>query len=352
MRAGREVSLLLTVMCHLVRQLPNVQGRSRPQTCGCPVYQVAVVPDWSKFSRVQWYEVLNHPGPLNKCVVRKYNADNQTMKWMEQDGPYGEPTRVRKLDFVVEGVQQFLKKDKSFFQQILDTDVNTWALLHICSEGDKRSKFTLTLRDPLSVIPQDIMWRVSNTLEKARISSALRWTRSPCIVDRTLRQDPALSVPVIMYPSPVEGIPFDQSQSTPTTQQTDAQRATSGATEVPMLDDTTVPCESDLADETGLSRETSPPYLTNQAEEIGLPEEVVVLGERELRWYTDSPGDIGTSQKSSLPQETGTAPTSELSKQKSQSLEPHARRETSNAESPSDITTSSWIPYVNEDESW
>lgn len=352
MRAGKEVSLLLTVMCHLVQQLPIVQGRSRPQTCGCPVYQVAVVPDWSKFSRVQWYEVLNHPGPLDKCVVRKYNADNQTMKWIEQDGPYAEPTRVRKFDFVVEGVQQFLKKDKSFFQQILETDSNTWALLHICSEEDKRSKFTVTLRDPLSVIPQDIMWRVSYTLEKARISSALRWTRSPCIVDRTLRQDPALSAPVIMYPSQVEGIPFDQSQSTPTTQQTDAPRETSGVTDVPMLDDTTVPCESDLADETGLSRETSLPYVTNQTEEIGLPEEVVALGERELASYTDSPGDIGTSQRSSLSQETETAPTSELSKQENQTLEPHAWREALTVISLSDITTPHWIPYVNEDESW
>ncbi|KAH7955766.1 hypothetical protein HPB52_003838 [Rhipicephalus sanguineus] len=306
MRTGRKAFLLLTVTWELIQQLPSLQGgRSRPNICGCQVYDAADVPNWEAFSGLEWYEVLNHPGPLHKCVVRKYYAENKTMKWIEKDGPYGDTTRTKKFDFVVEEDQQFLNKDKSFFQQILNTDFKSWALLHICSDGDRRSKFTLTLRDPLSVIPSDVMFRVTETLAKLDISDSIKWTRSPCIVDRTLRHFPALSGMVVMYPPQGADLPFDQSRATEkraeTTQETDAPWTTNWATEVRMRDHTTPPCKSDLAEATSVSRDTQ------------LPDQY---------------------------------------KYPSQPLESEELKESMTAVPLIDIRTTPWISYVNEDESW
>ncbi|XP_054920218.1 uncharacterized protein [Dermacentor andersoni] len=294
MRSSRKQPLLLTVMWHLGWHL--VPHQFAP--CRCPIYKAAVVPNWAQFSGLEWYEVLNNPGPLEKCVVRKYDVDNQTMKWIEQDGPYGDVARTKKFDFVVEGTQQFLKKDKSFFQQILDTDFYTWALLHICSQGDSKSKLTLTFRDPLSVIPADITARVSQTLQKVGISRTIKWTRSPCMIDRTLRLDPALSGPVVMFPSPEVVAPFDRPQVTDkangtdtTHQQGNAPQKTDGALETSVQHSTILPQGTEQSQYTDKPREIGRPQ---QAEE----QHVTILPQgTEQSQYPDKPREIGRPQQ-------------------------------------------------------
>nr|XP_037271347.1 uncharacterized protein LOC119163449 [Rhipicephalus microplus] len=349
MRIGRKVFLLLAVTWKLAHKLPSAQGRSRPQICGCPVYKAASVSNWTTFSGPEWYEVLNHPGPLHKCVVRKYDVDNQTMKWIERDGPYGDATRTKMFDLVVEEGQQFLNRDKSFFQQILSTDFNSWALLHICSDGDRRSKFTLTLRDPLSVIPSDVMTRVNGTLDMLGLSDFIRWTRSPCIIDRTLRQFLGMTGLVIMYPPEGAVLRFDQSlateKRTERTQQTNAPQATIGLTELRMLDDTTTPCGPNVADERSISRDTHLPYVTGQARETIAANDAVVLHESHQAWHRDKLKELSRPQETSGSQETSgqshprqvqetsgphpveTAPTSDQYKHSSQPLGPRAPKQ-------------------------
>ncbi|XP_049521028.1 uncharacterized protein LOC125944577 [Dermacentor silvarum] len=406
MLTGRKEPLLLTVMWHLGCHVMPHQLAS----CRCPVYKAAVVPDWARFSGLEWYEVLNNPGPLDKCVVRKYYADNQTMKWIEQDGPYGDVARTKKFDFVVEGRQQFLKKDKSFFQQILDTDLYTWALLHICSEGDGKSKLALTLRDPLSTIPADITARVSQTLQKVGISDAIKWTRSPCMIDRTLRLDSAPSGPVIMYPSPGAVQPFDQprvtdkANRTDTTQQTDAPQKTDETSmlhvtilplgtdrsqytdqplEIGTLQQTSMPQKTELPHATILHLGTDRSQYTDKPQEIGTVQQTSMPQQTELSHvtilhlgtdrsqYTDKPQEIGTVQQTSMPQQTElphvtilhlgtdrsqyTDQPQEIGTPKQTSMPQQSKLvpiEAVTEKSLIDIVTTPWIPYVNEEESW
>ncbi|XP_077535582.1 uncharacterized protein LOC144147339 isoform X1 [Haemaphysalis longicornis] len=170
--------LLLIVLSHV--------GHLQPAWCKCPVLKAVQQVNWKMMQGVDWFEVLNNPGPLHKCVVRKYLPEHQLMTWKEKTGPYGNVTEFKKYAFIVQGGQQFLKKDKSFFQQILDTDHYTWALLHICAEADSISKLTLTLRQPLSVIPWDIENRILEALQNAGLPKETRWTRSPCMINSTV----------------------------------------------------------------------------------------------------------------------------------------------------------------------
>ncbi|XP_075539265.1 uncharacterized protein LOC142573951 [Dermacentor variabilis] len=367
MRSSRKEPLLLIVMWHLGWHL--VPHQFAP--CHCPIYKAASVPNWAQFSALEWYEVLNNPGPLEKCVVRKYNVDNQTMKWIEQDGPYGDVARTKKFDFVVEGSQQFLKKDKSFFQQILDTDLHTWALLHICSQGDSKSKLALTFRDPLSVIPADITARVSQTLQKVGISRTIRWTRSPCMIDRTLRLDPALSGPVVMFPPPEAVAPFDRPQVTDKANGTDTTQQQGDA-----LQKTDVALETSMPHVTLLPQGTEQSWYTDKPREIGTPrqsgtpqqaeEEHVTLlpqGTEQSR-YTDKPREIGTPRQSGtlqqaeeqhvtiLPQGTDrdqyTDKPQEIGRPQQAELAP--TEAVSKAPLVGIVTT--WVPYTNDEESW
>ncbi|KAL3181937.1 hypothetical protein MRX96_035883 [Rhipicephalus microplus] len=324
MRIGRKVFLLLAVTWKLAHKLPSAQGRSRPQICGCPVYKAADVSNWTTFSGLEWYEVLNHPGPLHKCVVRKVRC--------------GQPDH-----------EMDRKRRSPFFQQILSTDFNSWALLHICSDGDRRSKFTLTLRDPLSVIPSDVMTRVNGTLDMLGLSDFIRWTRSPCIIDRTLRQFLGMTGLVIMYPPEGAVLRFDQSlateKRTERTQQTNAPQATIGLTELRMLDDTTTPCGPNVADERSISRDTHLPYVTGQARETIAANDAVVLHESHQAWHRDKLKELSRPQETSGSQETSgqshprqvqetsgphpveTAPTSDQYKHSSQPLGPRAPKQ-------------------------
>ncbi|KAL3244212.1 hypothetical protein MRX96_018839 [Rhipicephalus microplus] len=312
MRIGRKVFLLLAVTWKLAHKLPSAQGRSRPQICGCPVYKAADVSKWTTFSGPEWYEVLNHPGPLHK--VR--SAENPTAMRQER----------RCSTLVVEEGQQFLNRDKSFFQQILNTDFNSWALLHICSDGDRRSKFTLTLRDPLSVIPSDVMTRVNETLDMLGLSDFIRWTRSPCIIDRTLRQFLGMTGLVIMYPPEGAVLRFDQSlvteKRTERTQQTNAPQATIGPTELRMLDDTTTPCGPNAADERSISRDIpSTVRHRDKLKELSRPQET--SGSQE----TSGQSHPRQVQETSGPHPVETAPTSDQYKHSSQPLGPRAPKQ-------------------------
>lgn len=161
-------------------------GHLQPASSKCPVLKAVENVNWKLIQGVDWFELLNHPGPLHRCVVRKYFPEHQLMTWKEKTDPYGNVTQFKKYAFIVEEGQQFLKKDKSFFQQILDTDHSTWALLHICAEGDSKSKLTLTMRQPLSVIPWDIEVRIHESLHHAGLPKETRWMRSPCMLNSTV----------------------------------------------------------------------------------------------------------------------------------------------------------------------
>ncbi|KAH8039066.1 hypothetical protein HPB51_004991 [Rhipicephalus microplus] len=302
MRIGRKVFLLLAVTWKLAHKLPSAQGRSRPQICGCPVYKAASVSNWT--------------------------------------------TTLRRCD-----KNEDVRLSESFFQQILSTDFNSWALLHICSDGDRRSKFTLTLRDPLSVIPSDVMTRVNGTLDMLGLSDFIRWTRSPCIIDRTLRQFLGMTGLVIMYPPEGAVLRFDQSLATEKvprterTQQTNAPQATIGLTELRMLDDTTTPCGPNVADERSISRDTHLPYVTGQARETIAANDAVVLHESHQAWHRDKLKELSRPQETSGSQETSgqshprqvqetsgphpveTAPTSDQYKHSSQPLGPRAPKQ-------------------------
>ncbi|XP_070389213.1 protein FAM186A-like [Dermacentor albipictus] len=322
MRSSRKEPLLLTVMWHLGWHL--VPHQFAP--CHCPIYEAAVVPNWTQFSGLEWYEVLNNPGPLEKCVVRKYDVDNQTMKWIEQNGPYGDAARTKKFDFVVEGSQQFLKKDKSFFQQILDTDLHTWALLHICSQGDGKSKLALTFRDPLSVIPADITARVSQTLQKVGISGTTKWTRSPCAIDRTLRLEPAPPGPVVMFPSPEAVAPFDRPQVTDeangtgtTQQQGDAPPKNDGALETAMSHVTILPQGTEQSRYTDKPQGMGTPLQSGTPQQAEEQHVTILPQETEQGRYTDKPQEMGTPLQSGTPQQAEEQPVTILPQETEQS---------------------------------
>ncbi|XP_077507566.1 uncharacterized protein LOC144118518 [Amblyomma americanum] len=316
MKARSAKNVLLIVLGYLAQQ--------QLASSKCPVFKALVVPNWARvqLAGVEWFEVLNYPGPLSKCAVRKYHPSNETMDWIEKDEAFGEVKRRKRYDFIMESRQQFLNKDRSFFQQILDSDLATWALLHICSEGDRKSKFTLTLREPLSVIPGDIETRVYQTLQRAGVNQGIKWTKSPCMLDRTINaifpQPPAT-----LYPPPDAVLPYD------------AEGVPELALKTEMPPDAGSPLETQAAQEDDMPEETELPQEAGMPEEIGVPQYVTPPPETDMvpgasmAPDTNMPKDIETSQEVSVPPETETA--TELI------LVP---------------LTTPWLPYENDEESW
>ncbi|XP_077534558.1 uncharacterized protein LOC144146485 [Haemaphysalis longicornis] len=173
--------LILPVLLNFVdATLPATEGGVK-----CPVLTPSVTVDWNKIEGMRWFEALTYPWKVEDCFVRQYFPHLKTMIWKAEPGPYGTPTKTIKLMFEVRGDQQFLLPKGERFQQILDTDHSTWALIHHCWENGSGSHFALTLRKPVKKVPASILARAARAIAKSGRREKVVWTQSGCMISST-----------------------------------------------------------------------------------------------------------------------------------------------------------------------
>lgn len=154
----------------------------------CPLLTPSVTVDWKKIEGVQWFEALTYPRKVQDCFLRQYFPQRKTMIWKSEPGPYSRPTKSMKLMFDVKGEQQFLLPKGERFQQILDTDHSTWALVHHCWENGSGSHFALTVREPVTKIPPFIKARAALAIARSGSRDEVTWIKSGCMIPSTGRK--------------------------------------------------------------------------------------------------------------------------------------------------------------------
>ncbi|KAK8785905.1 hypothetical protein V5799_007730 [Amblyomma americanum] len=328
----------------------------------CKVYKKVQNVQWEKMARKEWLEALHSRSRHPECLSRAYFPKRGRLERRKKRGPH-KTVEKSYHPFTVHKGDIFLYRDETQFEQLISTDHRDWALIYHCwpkgsgahfvllitrkggvVTGDmlqkaraalrragyhekitwkhRKSKFALTLREPLSVIPGDIETRVYQTLQRAGVNQDIKWTKSPCMLDRTINaifpQPPAT-----LYPPPDAVLPYDAE----------------GVPELPlkteMPPDAGSPLETQAPQEDDMPEKTELPQETGMPEEIGVPQYVTPPPETDgvpgasMAPDTNMPKDIETSQEVSVPPETETA--TELI------LVP---------------LTTPWLPYENDEESW
>ncbi|XP_075539342.1 uncharacterized protein LOC142574051 [Dermacentor variabilis] len=150
----------------------------------CPVLQTAAQVDWSALAGKFWLEIATNP-PIQQCIVRAYYPRRATMMWYRLEGYGGVVMKKRQYDFFIDQDVQYLQRDGRFFQQILDTDNESWALVHVCSKNDGKSKILFTTLEPWTMIPVDVQQRVAVALHTAGLPM-LPLVQSQCVPRREL----------------------------------------------------------------------------------------------------------------------------------------------------------------------
>ncbi|KAL1417227.1 hypothetical protein MTO96_027105 [Rhipicephalus appendiculatus] len=150
----------------------------------CPVLRTTGQVDWSALAGKYWLEIATHPA-IPQCTVRTYYPRRAAMMWYQIDGYGGVVTKKRQYDFLIHDSVQFLHRNGKFFQQILDTDNKSWALVHVCSINDGISKILFTTLEPWTMIPVEIQQRVTTALHTAGLPQ-LPLIQSNCVPHREL----------------------------------------------------------------------------------------------------------------------------------------------------------------------
>ncbi|XP_077534330.1 uncharacterized protein LOC144146241 [Haemaphysalis longicornis] len=132
----------------------------------CPVLWSNANVDWREISGKFWFEIATHP-PIQSCVVRTYYPERGVMMWYDLERYGGRTKKVKEYKFFVDSSVQFLQRDGRFFQQILDTDNRSWALVYVCSQNDGKPKILFTTLEPWDAIPVEIQQRITMALQKA-----------------------------------------------------------------------------------------------------------------------------------------------------------------------------------------
>ncbi|KAH8030647.1 hypothetical protein HPB51_010581 [Rhipicephalus microplus] len=71
---------------------------------------------------------------------------------------------------------------RTHYYQIVDTDYDTWAIEHICSE--RGSNFVLLLSRKMKDVPNDVMWKVRRSIRKAGVIKGSTWFASGCLTGK------------------------------------------------------------------------------------------------------------------------------------------------------------------------
>ncbi|XP_077507681.1 uncharacterized protein LOC144118708 [Amblyomma americanum] len=145
----------------------------------CPKLPTAGTEDWNAISGKYWLEIATYP-PVRPCVVRIYYPERSNMMWYRLQGYGGAVTMKRQYDFITDNNQQYLHRNGRFFQQILDTDNQSWALLHVCADNDGKSKILFTTREPWTMMPVEVQYRVTMALQNAGLPM-LPLTLTACV---------------------------------------------------------------------------------------------------------------------------------------------------------------------------
>ncbi|XP_075744010.1 uncharacterized protein LOC142802839 [Rhipicephalus microplus] len=150
----------------------------------CPVLRTTAHVDWSAIAGKYWLEIATHPA-IPQCTVRVYYPRRAVMMWYQTNGYGGEVTKKRQYSFLLHNDVQLLQRNGQFFQQILDTDNQSWALVHVCSTNDGISKILFTTLEPWNMIPVEIQQRITMALHTAGLPE-LPLIQSNCVPHREL----------------------------------------------------------------------------------------------------------------------------------------------------------------------
>ncbi|KAG0412438.1 hypothetical protein HPB47_010449, partial [Ixodes persulcatus] len=120
--------------------------------------------DWSLIAQHTWFEMWRSPKGQTQCVTRKYIPERMQMLWTEKKSANSSILRKMTMTFMGEGDLQVLKKDASLFQQLLDTDSQTWMFLHICNHKDGVSRWIIALSTPSDRFPGGAVKRIKSIL--------------------------------------------------------------------------------------------------------------------------------------------------------------------------------------------
>ncbi|XP_065298829.1 uncharacterized protein [Dermacentor albipictus] len=176
-RSLRDLRMLPVASVFLALCVLAASGR-------CPVLQTAAQVDWSALAGKLWLEIATNP-PIPQCNVRAYYPRRNTMMWYRLEGYGGVLTKKRQYNFFIDQDVQYLQRDGRFFQQILDTDNESWALVHVCSKNDGKSKILFTTLEPWTMIPVEVQQRVAAALHTAGLPM-LPLVQSQCVPRREL----------------------------------------------------------------------------------------------------------------------------------------------------------------------
>ncbi|KAM7309000.1 hypothetical protein ISCGN_012631 [Ixodes scapularis] len=120
--------------------------------------------DWPVIAQHTWYEMWRSPEGQTRCVTRKYMLERMQMLWTERRSANSSIMRRRTMTFMGEGDLQILKKDGSLFQQLLDTDDQTYMFLHDCNEKDGVSRWIIACTSPSGWLPRGAAKRIKSIL--------------------------------------------------------------------------------------------------------------------------------------------------------------------------------------------
>ncbi|XP_075542206.1 uncharacterized protein LOC142576130 [Dermacentor variabilis] len=148
----------------------------------CPVLKPVINVDWKKMERVDWLRGLTFPVDFKECLIMNFYPHNETLLLQLNDGPYSRKKEPAHVTLLRNGTKQYWGKKNKKFQQVLDTDYSTWALLHHCWEDGPGSWFMVLLRKPMKTIPENIMARVNRSVTKAGRTKKFWWKRSGCML--------------------------------------------------------------------------------------------------------------------------------------------------------------------------
>lgn len=167
--------LLLAILLRVV-----LASGARTKVRHCPTMVTSRAENWTELANKKWLEVGSYPGTIPTCVVREYFPNNKTMRWTQRKSYDGPVLKEKRYMFDIQGSLQILQKDGRFFQQVLDTDNEAWAFLHICSRNDGISKLILTALDPWALIPRSIMSKIRQAMLRGGMSRPVELATTPC----------------------------------------------------------------------------------------------------------------------------------------------------------------------------
>ncbi|XP_037564495.2 uncharacterized protein LOC119444055 isoform X1 [Dermacentor silvarum] len=178
----------LTLVAWTLLALAHGKGGLFKKGQKCQVLKPVMEVDWKKMEGVEWMEGLTFPDVWKKCPVLRFYPHNETLFLQTKDGPYSPIKSSDRLKLLFNGTRQYWYKTHPKFQQILDTDYSTWALVHHCWEGGSGSWFMLLLRKPLKAIPETVMARVKSSMAKAGRTKKYWWKRTGCMLPEDVQK--------------------------------------------------------------------------------------------------------------------------------------------------------------------